>query len=234
MTFRRPIRYLAAPVALALFLATSLLAQEKYLAAGHPNGSVLLAPAPLPNSAEQAADMASARAVFNGRTPKEEARANKLAVLTIFNFASAIGPFFKEEKFPKTAAFFVKLKPEIKPAIDATKNSWKRKRPYELDPALALGKPEASTGYPSGHSTIGTIHALLLAELFPDKRDAILAIGREIGWSRVIIGKHFPTDVHAGRVLGQAIVRELLASPAFQRDFAEIKAEVQAVRQSVP
>jgi acid phosphatase (class A) len=46
----------------------------------------------------------------------------------------------------------------------------------------------------------------------------------------VQIGKHFPTDVHAGRVLAQAIAREFLASPSFQKDFAELKAEVQAAR----
>ena len=70
----------------------------------------------------------------------------------------------------------------------------------------------------------------LLAELFPEKKEAILAIGRDIGWDRVLIGKHFPTDIYAARVLGQAIVRELLASPAFQRDFAAAKAEVRAAQ----
>ncbi|HCL92044.1 MAG TPA: PA-phosphatase, partial [Verrucomicrobia subdivision 3 bacterium] len=47
-------------------------------------------------------------------------------------------------------------------------------------------------------------------------------------WDRVLIGKHFPTDIHAARTLGQAIAREFLASPAFQRDLAEAQAEVRA------
>ncbi len=38
----------------------------------------------------------------------------------------------------------------------------------------------------------------------------------------------YPTDIYAGRVLGQGIVRELKASPDFQREFAEIKAEIEA------
>ena len=74
------------------------------------------------------------------------------------------------------------------------------------------------------------MQALLLAELFPEQKEAILEVGRQIGWDRVLIGKHFPTDVNAGRVLGQAIVRELLASPAFQHDLAEAKAEAQAAQ----
>ena len=74
------------------------------------------------------------------------------------------------------------------------------------------------------------VYALLMAELFPEKKDAILAIGRDIGWDRVLIGKHFPTDVQAGRVLGQAIFREVSASAAFTQDLAEAKAEVQAAQ----
>ena len=103
-------------------------------------------------------------------------------------------------------------------------------RPYQVDPALSLGYPEPSYSYPSGHSLRGTVYAGVLAELFPDKKEAILAVGRNIGWDRVLIGKHFPTDVVAGRVLAKAILRELLASPAFQHDFAEAKAEVAAVQ----
>jgi hypothetical protein len=39
-----------------------------------------------------------------------------------------------------------------------------------------------------------------------------------------------PTDIYAGRVPGRAIVRELPASPAFQHDLAEAKAEAQALQ----
>lgn len=73
------------------------------------------------------------------------------------------------------------------------------------------------------------MQSLILAEVFPERRAAILDFGRTIGWDRVIIGKHYPTDVNAGRVLGQAIFRELMKSPAFQRDLAAAKAEVQAL-----
>ena len=82
----------------------------------------------------------------------------------------------------------------------------------------------------SGHSTRGTLFALLLAELLPEKRDAILDKGRESGWLRVLGGVHYPTDVFAGRVLGQGLAREFLASPAFQHDFAEVKAELAAAK----
>ena len=200
------------------------------MAPDRPDGVALLAPPPAPGSAEEAADLASARAVFKARTPDEQDRAFKDATLSIFLFAPAIGPFFQPGKLPKIEALFQKVRTNISEHINIPKNHWKRQRPYELDDSLTLGRPEKSFGYPSGHSTRGTVQALLLAELFPEQKEAILAFGRQIGWDRVLIGKHFITDINAGRVLGQAIVRELLASPAFQRDLAEAKAEAQAVR----
>jgi acid phosphatase (class A) len=219
---------------LLLFVAPSLRADSHYLTPGRPDGVALLAPPPAPESAEEAADLASARAVFKARTEVEKDRAFKDATLSIFLFTPAIGPFFQPGKFPKTEALFQKVKTDIAEPLDRTKDHWKRRRPYQMDPQLTLGRPEKSFGYPSGHATRGAVQALLLAELFPQQKEAILAIGREIGWDRVLIGKHFPTDIHAARVLGQAIVREFLASPAFQRDLAEAKAEVQACAGAKP
>jgi acid phosphatase (class A) len=181
-------------------------------------------------SAEEAADLASARAVFKGRTPAEAARAAKDSSLSIFLFAPAIGPFFEPGRFPRIEALFKKVGNDIAEPLDKAKDHWQRHRPYQLDEQLSLGLPEPSYGYPSGHSTRGTVQALLLAELFPEQKAAILEIGRNIGWDRVLIGKHFPTDIYAARVLGQAIVREFLASPAFQHDLAEAKAEAQAAQ----
>jgi acid phosphatase (class A) len=210
---------------LLLFLAPALLAESSYLTAGRPDSIALLAPPPLPGSEEEAADLASARAVFMARTPAEEARAMKDASLSLFLFAPAIGPFFEPGRFPKIEALFQKVKKDIGEPVERAKEHWQRRRPYQMDEQLTLGRPEKSSGYPSGHSARGTVYSLLMAELFPDKKEAILAVGRNIGWDRVLIGKHFPTDIYAARVLGQAIMRELLANPEFQRDLAGAKAE---------
>lgn len=208
--------------------AVPLPAEDTYLPPGRPDGIALLPPPPAPASEEEAADLASTRAVFYGRTPAEEARAFKDATLSFNIFERAIGPDFQLDHLPKTAALLKKIKAEIGEIIDIPKDHWKRMRPYQLDPQLSLRQPEPSPSYPSGHSTRGTVYSLVLAELYPEKRQAILAVGREIGWDRVLIAKHYPTDVYAGRVLGRAIVRELRTSPAFQRDLAEAKAEVRA------
>jgi acid phosphatase (class A) len=217
---------------LIISLAWPLCASDRYLTPGHPDGLALLAPPPEPGSEEQAADLQLSREVFKARTEAETAQAKIDMKLNLFNFAEAIGPIFQPGKFPKTEALMTEIKREMRGVVNTPKNYWKRKRPYQIDASLTFGAPEESYSYPSGHSTVGTVEALVLAELFPDKREAILALGRRIGWDRVLTGYHFQTDVQAGRVLGQAIVRELMASPAFQHDLAEAKAEIAAAQQA--
>jgi len=87
-----------------------------------------------------------------------------------------------------------------------------------------------NASYPSGHSTYGTVDALVLAELAPDLHDALIARGEQIGDDRVIAGVHFPSDVTAGRTLGNAIFSVMAASPVFQEDLTAAKAEVAEAR----
>lgn len=210
---------------LLLCLAPQLWAQSGYLCANCPDGVALLPPPPASGSAEEAADLQTVRSVFKSRTPADEKRAFKDATLALSLFAPIIGPDFEPQKLPKTWALLQEVKKEIGVTIDTPKDFFKRRRPYLLDPQLSLGKPEPSFSYPSGHSTRGTVYSLLLAEIFPAHRDAILELGLDIGWDRVLIGKHYPSDVLAGRVLGQAIVRELRKSAQFERDLSQAKAE---------
>jgi acid phosphatase (class A) len=224
----RPARKLAVwvlTVSFSLGSGASLLAQAPYLPAGHPDSIALLPPPPAVGSREEEADLAAVRAVFRGRTPAEEKRAVTDSSLAFSLFAPAIGPEFKPDNLPKTFALLQGVKKEIGGVIDTPKDFYKRRRPYLLDSSLSLGQPEPSFSYPSGHSTRGTVYALVLAEIFPAHRDSILEIGRNIGWDRVLIGKHFPSDVYAGRVLGQAIMRDLKSSEAFMHALAEARAE---------
>jgi acid phosphatase (class A) len=211
---------------LLLGLAFPCFGDVSYLPSGQPDGVALLTPPPLPGSAEEAADMTTTRAVFRGRTEAQKERALKNATLSLSLFTEASGCELDLGKLPKTQAFLEKMKKDIQAAIDPSKNYFKRKRPYEMDESLRLGKPEPSFSYPSGHSTRGTVYALVFAELFPARREALLQIGRDIGWDRVVIGKHFPTDVYAGRVLGQAVFRQLMANTVFRQDLAGVKAEI--------
>jgi acid phosphatase (class A) len=201
-----------------------------YLAPGKPDAIALLAPPPLPDSPEQAADMAEVKAVYHAATSDDIAAAYSEKKFNIFNFTPAIGDFFQPGKFPKTEAFFEKVQTDAAAVTDNAKDFYKRPRPYVVDPSLINGKLEKSFSYPSGHSTESMVLALVLADLFPDKHDAIIAKARSIGWHRVQTARHYPTDIYAGRVLAQAIVREMKKSPDFQKDFQEAQAEIAAAQ----
>lgn len=202
--------------------------QLHYLNGKKPDVIALLAPPPLPDSPEQAADMEEVRAVYHSANSNDIAAAYSEKKFSVFNFAPAIGVFFQSNALPRTTAFFEKVQKDAVAVTDNAKDFYKRPRPYVTDPSLANGKLEKSFSYPSGHSTESMVLALVLADLFPGQRDAIVAQARAIGWRRVEIARHYPTDIYAGRVLAQAIVKQMTKSDAFQKDFARAKAEIAA------
>ena len=204
--------------------------QLHYVTAKKPDAIELLAPPPLMDSPEQAADMAEVQAVYHAATSNDITAAYSEKKFNIFNFMPAIGDFFQPGKFPKTEAFFERVQKQAETVTDQAKDYYRRPRPFTTDPSLANGKLEKSFSYPSGHSTESMVLALVLADLFPDKHDAILAKARNIGWHRVEIARHYMTDIQAGRVLAQAIVREMKNSPDFQKDFAGAQAEIASVQ----
>lgn len=86
-----------------------------------------------------------------------------------------------------------------------------------------------SPSYPSGHATVGAMMAILLAQMVPEKHEAIFSLGWAYGEARIISGVHFPSDVEAGRILGTMLVAEMQQQPRFRRDFAAAREELRMV-----
>ncbi len=230
MNFRRyrP-QVLIATLLLAAQLSFSAHAAEAhYLKNGRPVVQEILAAPPSPNGAEQAADLAETIAVHNSCSPEDKKAALSELRVYFSTFMPVVDPAINLTNCPKANAFFERLQNEIHDATDAAKKYWKRDRPYTAMPGLTTEALEKSFSYPSGHSTRATVIALVLSEIFPDKKDSLITRSREIGWHRVQLGVHYPTDINAGRVFGLAIMRELKANKAFQRDLAEAKIELEA------
>jgi acid phosphatase (class A) len=206
------------------------LADLTYLAPGQPEPATLLAPPPLPDSPEQAADMDEVRTVYHAASSNDMAAAYSEKKFTVFNFTEAVGSFFVKTNLPKTAAFFEKVQKDAETVTDLGKDYFHRPRPFTTDPSLANGKLEKSFSYPSGHSTETMVLGLVLAEADPAQHDAILAHARLMGWHRVEIARHYPTDIYAGCVLAQAIVRELNKNETFEKELAGVKAEIAAAQ----
>ncbi len=165
------------------------------------------------------------------RTPAEVARAREEVHLNVWLFENVLGSWFTKKNLPATAALFAHVDATEHPVIDSAKKFWDRPRPLLQDkrihPPIDLPK---NASYPSGHSTVGDLDALILAELAPDLKDALVARGLQIGDDRVIAGVHFPSDVAAGHTLANALFARLMASAEFQGDLAKAKAEVAAAR----
>jgi acid phosphatase (class A) len=206
-------------------------AELTFLKSGKPDPTTLLAPPPLMGSPEQDADMQEVKAIFSSapEADKKAARAEK--GFTVLNFAPAIGPWFASNNIPRTVEFFEQVQLDADEVTGIGKKYFKRPRPYTTDPSLANGKLESSFSYPSGHSTESMVIALVLAELFPEQQDAIIAQARSIGWHRVEIARHYPTDIYAGRVLAQAIVREMDKDSDFRKALEDARKEVAGARQ---
>lgn len=218
---------------LVLATATSF-ATGPYLKTNAPDAAVLLPPPPPLGSPEDEADRDEAFRIYSSHTPEQFALGEEQQDLTIFHLSAKIVPWFQAGKFPKTESLFREVEAEASQANRAAKQLWKRPRPYMADPVrfshVVEHEENPSPGYPSGHATRATLYALLLSELFPEHREALLAKGRESGWLRVQGGVHTPLDIYAGRTMGQALAHALLENPAFQADLAGAKAEIAAFR----
>jgi len=158
--------------------------------------------------------------------PIEIAKAD--AEASVFRFADAIGPGFDAAHLPLTARLFERLTASISAVVGPVKDHWNRPRPFlassEVEPLL---KPDGAT-YPSGHGTLARLYAIVLADLFPDKRREIFTRGDRFAQGRLVNGVHYPSDIEAGFLAATVIAAELRQQPAFRDDLAKARAEITA------
>jgi acid phosphatase (class A) len=189
--------------------------------------AVKLLPAPpAVGSAENQEELGLLRRIQKHRTLEEIERCRSEVKLEISAFQPLFGSWFTAENLPEMQKLLKQVHKESKSISDSAKKQFNRPRPYLADARIApvLDK-EDEPSYPSGHATRGMLYALILCEIAPEKKDAILDRGREIGWDRVIAGVHYPSDVVAGRTLGQAIMQSLWSDPSFREQLDKVKSE---------
>jgi acid phosphatase (class A) len=171
------------------------------------------------------------------RTPEEAASARADASYSAFRFAEALGnpEVFNAKSLPKTSSLFRKVTYEEGAVVQAGKRGFKRPRPFVLEPRIEpiIRKP-TNDSYPSGHAMWSRVVGLLLADMLPEFSDRIMARADEYAFHRVVAGVHYPSDVEAGKHAGTALAAFLLASPAFQPDYAEATRELRAALKLPP
>ncbi|MBL0407226.1 phosphatase PAP2 family protein [Microvirga aerilata] len=82
-------------------------------------------------------------------------------------------------------------------------------RPSQIDPELKpLFPPPNHPSYPAAHACISTAAGDTLAGLFPRDAEPLRALAKQAADSRMWAGIHFPSDVEAGRVIGEAVAKQ--------------------------
>jgi acid phosphatase (class A) len=152
-------------------------------------------------------------------------------------FASSFGVNITKETTPLTYVLIEWAENDLARAALSAKNHYKRVRPFVYfdrrgSTCTPADEERLSTNgsYPSGHTTFGWGVALILAVLSPERQGAILQRGYDFGQSRVICGAHWQSDVDAGRVVGSAVVNQLLNNEEFVALLKNAKQEILILR----
>lgn len=150
---------------------------------------------------------------------------------TLARFAVGTGIGLDKKSAPKTAKLIKLVATEVEAVLAGVKQRWLRERPFVVEAQIQRcpGKP-GSNSYPSSHAAFGAAAAVVLAELSPQNAAQLQARGVAYGESRLVCGFHYPSDVEAGRAVGAAVGKALLASAAFKRELEKARAELGASR----
>jgi acid phosphatase (class A) len=208
----------------------------------------LLPPPPAADSPAQRADLqAVLDAQRAARADGSVAHAVADAEPSCGRFSDVLGDALAPKSNARLLAFLNQAARDGASISGPAKQYWKRTRPYaysgevEALADMSAGRKAAPgmdsdkaadalahSSYPSGHATFGTVCAILLADMVPEKREALFARGRDYAHSRLIVGAHFPTDLEAGHIAGTVAAALLLQNASFRRDLAEARITLRA------
>jgi acid phosphatase (class A) len=204
--------------------------ETAYLSQERVDLTALLSPPPAVGSQQQQQEIALLLKLQRERTPDQVAFAQADTERTVFRFQDVFGADFTAEKLPLLAVLFTKVQHNADHLLKPAKKHWNRPRPFvsDLDIHPCVERPD-SASYPSAHSTFGTLAAILLAEMVPEKRTQLHDRAELYRLNREIGGAHYPSDVLAGRISGTVIAAFLLNDSAFLAEFSKAKSELRKV-----
>lgn len=123
--------------------------------------------------------------------------------------------------YPLVAAVLYAIDPELgrvfficacgaflieRPVYFVLKNVLKRGRPEQALPDFrSFIVPSDRFSFPSGHTSAAFLMATLLSYFFPALTALLFCWAAGVGFSRIFLGVHFPTDVLVGSTMGSTI-----------------------------
>jgi acid phosphatase (class A) len=206
-----------------------------------PDSAALLPPPPAFKSKAFAFDKEVSRKSFVLRnTPRWQLAKNDANLnfpQAAETFSCALNAPINRQDTPHLLNLLNVVKTDAGDSTNRAKEKYHRLRPFQINnkPICTPEKEEKdflkkNGSYPSGHAAIGWAWALILAEISPERTDAILSRGLAFGESRIICNVHWQSDIIAGRSMGAATVARLHANPAFRADLEAAENELSVVR----
>ena len=191
-----------------------------------PDFAALIGGFPRPGSDGAKADLAILLWLQQTRTPGQLRRAESEVKFHLGIFSEVTGKDLESGPYPLTRALAEDLQRALGQVVATLKTQYARPRPFEANsqirPAIALA---VGFSYPSGHASWGMAQASLLEALEPQRREAIVDRGMQVGYDRVLGGVHYPSDVEAGQRLGAAFAQYWLALPAHRKHLEQARSE---------
>ena len=138
-------------------------------------------------------------------------------------FSCTLGAAITAQDTPTLYRLLIRVMSDAGAATGAAKDKYQHARPFMLDGEPTCRPSDEARlrkngSYPSGHTSIGWAWALVLAEVAPDRAEAILERGRAFGESRLVCNAHWASDVLEGRIVGTATAAREHGSPEFRAD----------------
>lgn len=98
------------------------------------------------------------------------------------------------------------------------------------DTVVKDNQPYTADGgsFPSGHTNTGVTDALLMAQMLPERYDALVTRGARYGYSRIVLGVHYPLDVIGSRMVAQSNVAHDLNDSQYRALFNEAREQLRA------
>ena len=162
-----------------------------------------------------------------------DAEWNNLEVV-LSRWQEAFGMPISEAATPHIYALRVNSITTVDPMRVEPKAFYHRQRPFERygDPMPSHEEPflRGEGSYPSGHSLRGWLIGLVLAQVAPERAEAIMARSWEYCNSRVIVGAHWQSDVDNSRTAASVGFCALQASDRFRAQLLKAQQEYQARR----
>jgi acid phosphatase (class A) len=218
-------------VSLSLLVSVSAFAADQSCGEPAVNLSELLLAPPKPGSLETRAELRELQRLQESRTAATANHASADHERTIERFLDPIG--IKLHDLPSSTADFFKCAARLtEQKVQEAKIIFKRNRPYTLPHnrlhVLKTIGSDDSFSYPSGHAAYGMVTGLILSAMLPEKRDAIQKRIEDFGYSRLISGVHFRSDVYAGQISGAAVAAAFFEDATFRDAFQKAKADLRA------